>query len=100
MIDVITSWLRERSAYVVVGGERSAQINLKNMVYQGTVFEPPLWNVFYEDARLAINEWLFTEVMYADDLNAYREFAMNTPTDVVLKSMDCCQNELHAWGDG
>ena len=26
-----------------------------NMVYQGTVWGPPLWNVFYADAKASVN---------------------------------------------
>ena len=44
------------------------------MVFQGTVLGPVLWNVFYEDARRAMEEWFFEEIMYADGLNACREF--------------------------
>lgn len=67
IIDVIVSWLRDRRAYVVVAGERSHEMTLKDMVFQGTVWGPPLWNIFYDDARQAINDWLFTEIVYADD---------------------------------
>ena len=42
------------------------------MVYQGTVLGPTLWNLFFEDARAAINEVFFTEYVFADDLNAFR----------------------------
>ena len=47
---------------------------MENMVYQGTVWGPALWNIFYEDARKAIDELLYEECVYADDLNAYGTF--------------------------
>jgi hypothetical protein len=59
---------------------------------------PTLWNVFYEDARKAIQETFFTEVIFADDLNAYREFPESTPKDKILESLKKCQTELHDWG--
>ena len=68
------------------------------MVYQGTVLGPILWNVFFEDARRAINEWLFEEAVYADDLNAFREFPGDTKNRLVKKCVDSCQQELHKWG--
>ena len=49
-MDVIALWLRNRRAKVVVGGEASEEFELANMVVQGTVWGPPLWNLFYEDA--------------------------------------------------
>ena len=40
----------------------------------------------------------FKEVVFADDLNAYREFANGTPTEFVLGQLHRCQDELHQWG--
>ena len=42
IMEVIKSWLRDRKAYVVDGDERSAEIVLKDTVFQGTVWGPPL----------------------------------------------------------
>ena len=43
---VLRSWLECRSAYVIVNNERSHHFSLKDMVFQGTVLGPPLWNLF------------------------------------------------------
>ena len=56
IVAVLASWLQERLAQVVVGGTSSKSMILKNMVFQGTVNGPTLWNLFFEDARQAINE--------------------------------------------
>ena len=96
IIEVIKSRLRDRKAYVVVGGERSAEITFKNIVFQGTVWGPPLWVCFYEDARRAINEWFYTEVAFVDDLNVYRELSRGTPNDKITQSMESCPKELRA----
>jgi hypothetical protein len=98
VVDVLVSWLRNRRAKVVVGGEASAGVTLSNMVFQGTVLGPPLWNVFYEDARHAIHEMSFEESVFADDLNAYRVFPATTPNPKVLVALNLCQKELHEWG--
>ena len=95
---MLASWLRQRFAEVVVGGASSVMMALMNMVYQGTVTGPILWNVFFEDARHAINEYLFTEVVYADDLNAYRIFPSDTDNSIIKTCIDNCQHELHKWG--
>jgi hypothetical protein len=98
LVAVMISWLRTRRAKVVVGGKASEDFKLENMVFQGTVWGPTLWNIFFEDARDAVNEMSFKEVVYADDLNAHREFPGTTKNDIILKSSMRCQEELHAWG--
>ena len=74
IVAVLASWLRQRSANIVVVGSSSKEMPLLHMVFQGTVTGPDLCNIFYEDARRPINDCLFTEAVYADDLNAYRLF--------------------------
>jgi hypothetical protein len=68
------------------------------MVFQGTVTGPTLWNLFYEDARHAINECFYKEIVFADDLNAYRTFTSCTHNSAIIGSLDMCQHELHKWG--
>ena len=41
---------------------------------------------------------MFEEVVYADDLNAYREFASTTTTETALRAVGAVQEELHRWG--
>jgi len=48
--DVVTSWLRPRTARVDVAGESSTEMVMKNMVYQGAVWGPWLWNTFFRNA--------------------------------------------------
>ena len=43
---VLLSWLSGRTAKVVVGGGYSHVFDMSNMVYQGLVLGPILWNVF------------------------------------------------------
>ena len=98
IVAVLSSWLRDRVAQVIVGGKRSAERVLKNMVYQGTVLGPGLWNLMYEDARWAIQACGFTEVVYADDLNSWRAFATRTCNAALLGEAECCQSQFHTWG--
>ena len=99
LVDVLVSWLKNLRARVDVGGETSEEIILENMMFQGTVFGPDLWSIFYEDARKAIEEMHYEESVFADDLNAYRVFPKTTPNNKILKSLEACQRELHSWGD-
>ena len=98
VVKVLASWLRDRVAQVVVGGKSSSDQLLRDMVYQGTVLGPGLWNIMYEDARIAIALCLFIEIIYADDLNCFRSFPCAVENAVLKHSISQCQSELHRWG--
>ena len=42
VLAVLGSWLEARHANIIVEGQKSKTMMLDNMVYQGTVFGPPL----------------------------------------------------------
>ena len=97
-VRILGSWLQARQARVVVGGAAGDMLELVNMIYQGTVWGPWLWNVFFEDACLAIRDALFSEIVYADDLNAFRAFSLQTANSEIYSETARCQKKLHAWG--
>ena len=82
IIKLISSWLEPRNASVVVGRQKSDSFRIKDMVYQGTVLGPQLWNLFFEDAYKAIREYWFEEVVFADDLSAFRIVPSSTSAEV------------------
>ena len=98
IVAVLCSWLEARLAKVVVSGSASIYMTLHDIVFQGTVTGPILWNLFFEDARHAINEYFFKEVVFADDLNAFCIYSSATHNDVIKKALTNCQLELHKWG--
>ena len=53
--DFLMSWSEDRVNTVVIGGAHSPKEILATSVFQGTVLGPPLWNLFYADARIAFN---------------------------------------------
>ena len=59
------------------------------MIYQG---------LFYEDARLALLVHEFQETVFADDLNAFLAFPLQTPNHDLITASKACQAELHLWG--
>ena len=95
---VIADWLVGRHGEVIVQGSSSESFPLFNMTYQGTVWGPPLWNLYFADSPLAVRKCGFQEVIYADDLNAFREFLNNVSNDFVMSQLRRCQFELHEWG--
>ena len=98
-LEVFKSWLSRRRATVVVGGVKSKVLTMTNMVYQGTVWGPFLWNIFAADASTAIQSCEFEDVFFADDLNASKAFDASVPDDLVFADLDHVQNELHLWGE-
>ena len=72
LVRVLRSWLGERTANVAVGGALSKDLGVSDIVYQGTVLGPVLWNLFYADVKDACEATDFLEIVFADDLNAYK----------------------------
>ena len=71
---------------------------LRDMVFQGTVLGPTLWNLFFRDAADAIHQAGFQDIVYADDLNAFRIFDNSIENSKVIEECQRCQTELHTWG--
>ena len=63
---------------MVVGCAGSCPFRIQDMVFQGTVLGPQLWNFFFADAANAIQEFMYKEVIFADDFNAYKVVAGST----------------------
>jgi hypothetical protein len=97
-VAVLISWLAARRAHVMVEGSQSQEILLQDMVFQGTVLGPTLWNIFFQDSSKAIKNAEFEDIVFADDLNAYKLFENTTCNDEIVESCTRCQRELHAWG--
>ncbi len=98
LLRVIRSWLRNRSGFVIVNGQKSNPVQLRDMVFQGTVWGPSLWNAFFGDCVCAISVCGFEAVIYADDCNAFRVFPRHTPNSSIHESLAECQESLHQWG--
>ena len=91
---VVAAWLETRNAVIRVDGASSSFFDLRDMVFQGTALGPVLWNMFYEDVKVPVNSQGFTEVVYADDLNAFRAFDVATPNSVVSAAIERCHDEV------
>ena len=98
LVGVLCSWLEARAAHVLVDGEASAAMKLQDMVFQGTVLGPTLWNIFFADSCRPIRDANFEEVVFADDLNAFRCFDAEIESEKILTECAECQKKLHTWG--
>ena len=63
LVKAIGSWLEPRQASVVAGGMKSKAFLIKDMIFQGTVLGPQLWNLRFGDATKAINEFMYEEIV-------------------------------------
>ena len=97
-VDLLESYLRPRSAKVAVNGADSHEFELQNMLYQGTVLGPNLWNVFFADVHGPAEATGCKERKFADDLNAFKNFARNVSNDEILADLGLCQSSVHEWG--
>ena len=99
VVKLLISWLQERSAQVVVGGKMSEAFKLAYMVFQGTVLGPCLWNVHYSDVAEPCKKAGFEEVVFADDLHAWKEAENCINNNSLIADSEVCQTEVHHWGD-
>ena len=98
VFNVLKSWLRLRTASVAVQGSLSDPVDMEHMVYQGTVWGPPLWNTFFGDSQQAIAEHGFTDIVFADDLHALKDFESSAPEIDIMHALGVCRDSLHTWG--
>ena len=99
LLDFLADYLRPRLAEVVVNGAASRQLELSDMVFQGTVLGPSLWNVFFADVHEAAEAAGGTETKFADDLSVYKTFALQTANEEVRDDLKKSQASVHKWGE-
>ena len=92
------SYLSPRSSQVVVNGKHSQSRNLQNTIFQGSVLGPLLWNLFFSDVSVAVRAVQAEEKIFADDLNAFRDFPLETRDFQIDENMLACQHSVHEWG--
>ena len=52
----------------------------------------------FEDAHIAIREFMFEEIIFPDDLNAYKIVLASTSIERAIEAMDHVQGERPQWG--
>ena len=66
-LEFFADYLKPRRAFMGVDGADSYEFILKDMVFQGTVFGPCLWNIFFADVHAAAVFFGHLERRFADD---------------------------------
>ena len=69
--------------------------DLSNMVFQGTVLGPTLWNSFFSDIAFAASSGGGEGRLFADDLNVFKKFPLSVPNVVIKANMTIAQREVH-----
>ena len=92
-------YLAPREAHVAVDGAQSFVFVLLNMIFQGTVFGPCLWNIFFADVHGPAEQNGAKERRFADDLSCSKEFAGTVANEDVLTDMRRSQADIHDGGD-
>ena len=97
-LDFLNAYLAPRVGYVTVAGVFSDVFDLCNMVFQGTVLGPSLWNTFFADVALAAATGGGQEAMFADDLNVFKKHPVSQPNAEIRFQMEATRVEIHRWG--
>ena len=97
-LDFLNSYLEPRIGRVSVEGAFSDCFDLCNMIFQGTVLGPPLWNVFFHDVINAAEKFGAYASIFADDLNAFQNFDTKLSNADVRYHMQKTRIEVHKWG--
>ena len=97
-LNFLDAYLSPRQGKVVVQGAASEPFVLDDMVFQGTVLGPPLWNTFFADVSVPASSGGGQAAKFADDLNVFQFFDKQTPPDTVVEELASCRTRVHTWG--
>ena len=69
-----------------------------DQVYQGTVLGPVLWNTFFADVAGEASKDGGQEAMFADDLNVFKRYTLDTSNEDAILDMEITRTAVHKWG--
>ena len=97
-LDFLHSYLIQREEFVRVEGAISEVMELANMVFQGTVLGPPLWNAFFADVATEIPIDCQEVNLFADDLSATTLAHRDVSENIIREELTELQQRTHEWG--
>ena len=97
-IDFLNDYLLPREGLVRVASALSESMALADMVFQGTVLGPTLWNAFFGDVASFVPEGNQEINLFADDLtvDTYRPSDMSE--EIISDELTEIQQRTHEWG--
>ena len=96
-LDLLNSYLLSREGHVRVEGALSEAMVLVNMVFQGTVLGPTLWNIFFADVQIHVPVGQQKVNLFADDLTAMTTAPQHLADNSVFDQLREIQHRTHSW---
>ena len=97
-LDFLNSYLQAREGRVTVEGAMSRSVVLCDMVFQGTVLGPALWNVFFASVADVVPAANQEVNLFADDLTGYTSCPFRVSNEVLYDELREMQTRTHEWG--
>ena len=98
LMSFFENYLAPRTAQVAVDGEVSSIFTFSNMVFQGTVLGPNLWNIFFADVHAPAERNGAKARRFADDLSISKMFHRSIANEEILCDLRQSQADIHEWG--
>ena len=98
-LDFLNSYLLPREGRVAVEGAMSESMTLCDMVYQGTVLGPTLWNSFFGDVVQHVASDGQHVSLFADDLSVSARCPVEVSDAILLEELSQAQSRAHQWGN-
>jgi hypothetical protein len=95
-LEWITSYLKERSQYVMIGDEKSAITSCEVGVPQGSVLGPFLFSAYVSPISDVISAFGVQFHQYADDTQLYTAVSADD-NDTCLRSLELCSKAVRDW---
>jgi len=86
-INFFHSFLKPRRAVVVCDGAFSRSFQIKDMLFQGTVLGPPLWNTFFGPVQDVTSVDSFEPAVFGDDLNVFKGYPTGTLSEDIYADL-------------
>ena len=97
-LQFLNSYLMPREGKVTVEDAVSEAFTLADMVFQGTVLGPPLWNTFFADVAKDIAAPGQDVQLFADDLTVLTSCPLIVSNAILLGALGETQKRTHRWG--
>jgi len=97
-LDFLDDYLMPREGYVTVENAISEAMLLCDMVFQGTVLGPSLWNAFFAGVATAVPVANQEVNLFANDLTGTMTCAVTVSNDILISELHDMQHRAHAWG--
>ena len=97
-LSLLNAYLLPREGFVTVEGALSKAMALSDMVFQGTVLGPSLWNAFFGEIADFVAEESQQTTLFADDLSVTTHCPEEVSNEILLAELAEVRSRAHVWG--